>query len=107
MVKLDLNLPENYVPSDGEINNFVYLTCKYTVGWNMRDCDLAVCKMMAGPIQGSLGLSRLLEVTTEYLWDHICGEPSLISPKEFAEYMVPYFQEFYANSSPEQRSNTN
>ena len=45
---MNLNIPKDYKPSDGEINNLVYLTLKYTVGWSMRAADLAVMQMMAG-----------------------------------------------------------
>lgn len=104
---LELPVADDYVPSEGELNNFVYLTCKYTVGWGMRAADFAVCKMMAGDdIKGNEGLSRLLDVTTEYLWDHICGEPEEPTAEALYEHMRPILGEWYANSTVEDRANT-
>ena len=106
MVELDISLPEGYKPSEGEINNFVYLVCKYTVGWMMRGADLAVCQMMTGPIVGKQGLEKLLEQTTEYVWDHICGEPEEPTAEQLALHMKPVLEEWYSKSTPEERAVT-
>jgi len=104
MVELNVNVPEGYKPSDGEINNFVYLACKYTIGWAMRQVDLAVCKSMAGEIVGKEGLERLLDVTTEYVWDHLAGEPDEPSAEQLALHMKPLLEEWYSTSTPEGRA---
>lgn len=106
-----LNLPvdDNYSPSDGELNNFVYLCCKYTVGWGMRQADLAICLMLAGgkeAIKGNEGLSKLCDVTCEYLWDHICGEPEEPTAEKLFEHIKPILGEWYNKTTPEQRTNT-
>lgn len=104
---LQLPVPDDYTPSAGELNNFVYLICKYTVGWAMRAADLQVCLMMVGgPVKGNEGLSKLCDVTCEYLWDHICGEPEDASPEQFFEHVKPLLQEWYQKATPEERSNT-
>lgn len=120
---LELPINDDYIPSDGELNNFVYLTCKYTVQWPMRQTDLAVCLELAksrfgedvqagqtqpvGLIKGVEGLTRLLEVTCEYIWDHIAGEPDEFSPDDLFYHMKPILQEWYANTTIEERGNAN
>ncbi|KKM23991.1 hypothetical protein LCGC14_1609560 [marine sediment metagenome] len=109
MAKLTIDIPEDYEPSAGELDNFVYLVCKYTVNFPMRNCDLAVCTTMAstrGPIRGSAGLTRLLEVTCEYVWDHLAGEPDEKSPGDLVEHMVPILEEWYSKSTVEERAIT-
>lgn len=107
MPLLDLPIADDYRPSSGELDNFVYLICKYTVGWQMRQADLQVCLMMAGhTILGSEGLSKLCEVTCEYLWDHICGEPDDFTPQTLTEHIKPLLEYWYQNSTPEKRAIT-
>lgn len=106
-----LNLPvaDDYRPSDGELNNFVYLTCKYTVGWPMRNVDLAVCLTMAGgkeAIVGNVGLSSLCWETCNYLWDHVCGEPEDVSVERFFEHISVILKEWYTRTTPEERADT-
>jgi len=105
---LNIDVPDDYRPSDGEIDNIVYLICKYTVSWPMRPADLAVCKMMAGQqgLTGKEGIVHLVEVTCEYVWDHIAGEPDDTSPDDFFEHMKLMLEEWYKNSTPEERANT-
>ena len=104
---MELNLPENYQPSEGEINNIVYLCCKYTVGWPMRTADLAICNMMRDKtLTGQPAIENLLQVTTEYIWDHICGEPEEPSTEQLTTHMQPILQEWYNNTTPEQRATT-
>jgi hypothetical protein len=107
MQSLELPVADDYAPSNGELNNLVYLTCKYTVGWGMRQTDLAVCLMMAGgeeEIRGNKGLSNLCWVTCEYLWDHVAGEPTDINPEQLFDHIKPALQTWYENQTPEQRS---
>jgi hypothetical protein len=109
MAKLELQLPDDYTPSAGELNNFVYLTCKYTCGWQMRQCDLAVCLLMAGgaeAIKGPEGLTKLCEVTCEYLWDHVCGEPDDVDSEGFFNHVKTALQTWYATSTAEERAST-
>lgn len=108
---LELNLPEDYKLSDGEIDNIVYLTCKYTVQWPMRQVDLQVCKTMAGldktdPPTGSEAVEKLLRQTCEYLWDHVCGEPDEFDTDKLVEHMVPALNQWYSTTTPEERSKT-
>jgi hypothetical protein len=104
---MDLNLPEDYALTDGEIDNIVYLTCRYTVGWGMRSCDKSVCEMMLGNDKtGSKCVERLLQITCEYVWDHICGEPEDPSVEKFVAHMEPLIQEWWSNSTQEERSKT-
>jgi len=107
VVSLDLPVADDYVPSAGELNNLVYLICKYTVSWQMRATDLAICLSLAGKVVGNEGLSKLCSVTCDYVWDHICGEPDNASASEFFEHMKPILQGWYENTTPEQRSDTN
>jgi hypothetical protein len=106
---LELNLPDDYKPSAGELDNIVYLVCKYTIGWQMRQCDLAVCVMMAGgqdAIVGNAGLTKLVEVTCEYAWDHLSGEPNTFSPEQLFDHIKPALQGWYQNTDAEERAKT-
>lgn len=108
---LELNLPDDYKLSDGEIDNIVYLACKYAIGWPMRQADLHVCRMMAGfnnenPPTGQEAVEKLLETTCEYLWDHICGEPDEFNTGQLVEHMTPVLNDWYSNTTPEDRSKT-
>jgi len=106
---LELPIEDSYVPSAGELNNFVYLVCKYTVNWGMRACDLQVCLMMAGgaeEIKGNAGLTKLCEVTCEYLWDHVCGEPEEPTTDQLFDHIKEGLQAWYKNSTPEERAAT-
>ncbi len=106
---LELPVADDYVPSEGELDNFVYLCCKYGGNWGMRRTDLAICLLMAGgceSIVGNAGLTRLCEVTCEYLWDHICGEPEEVSPDDIFDHLKPLLKTFYEGTTVADRSNT-
>jgi hypothetical protein len=109
---LELPIADDYEPTPGELDNFVYLTSKYTVGWIPRAADHAVCLMMAGmmvggnKIVGNEGLTKLCEVTCEYLWDHICGEPEGLTAEDMFTLIKPMLQAWYNNSTPEERADT-
>lgn len=112
---LGLPIDDDYEPSAEELDNFVYLVSKYTVGWIARPVDLRICLIMVrgkdsdknnNPIRGNSGLSELCSATCEYLWDHICGKPDDFSPEDLFEHIKPHMREFYHNSTPEQRSQT-
>lgn len=105
--ELSLKLPEGYELSDGEVDNIVYLTCKYTIGWGMRACDKAVCDMMRDKkARGQEAVENLLEVATEYVWDHICGEPEEPSQEQLFDAMVPLLNEWFSKTTPEERAKT-
>jgi hypothetical protein len=104
MRKLEIVVPNDYTPSAGEVNNIVYLTCKHTCGWPMRMADLAVCTMMAGEMKGQEGLQKLFEVTIEYVWDHICGEPEETTTDDFAKHLGPILEEWFQKTTPEDRA---
>jgi hypothetical protein len=79
------------------------------VGWAMRQCDLAVCVALAGgkdAIVSDAGLSKLCEVTCEYLWDHVCGEPDVWTSEDLFEHIKPCLQNWYNTSTPEERAKT-
>ena len=103
---LELDLPSDYRPSAGELDNLVYLVCKYTCGWQMRAADKAVCLMMAGDVIGNAGISKLVEVACEYCWDHIMGEPEKPDADALFAHMKTIMQEWYKSSTVEERSNT-
>ena len=68
--------PATHIPTDGEMNNLCYLSMKYLIGWQMRGCDFAVVKMVAGRVSSMEELTdRFIPALAEYMWDHICGEP--------------------------------
>ena len=106
---LELPVADDYEPSAGELDNFVYLTSKYTVGWIPRSCDHAVCLMMAGgaeAIRGNAGLTKLAETTIEFVWDHVCGEPEEPNTEQLWDHIKPILQEWYNTSTPEERAVT-
>ena len=106
MRDLELKLADDYTPNSGELNNLVYLCCKYSTNWPMRQADLQVCLLMAGEIHGNAGISKLCEVTCEYIWDHICGEPEERSVDDFFNHMKEILQVWYEKTTVETRSCT-
>lgn len=99
-------LAADYELSDGEVDNIVYLVCKYTVGWQMRQCDKAVCQLMLGAVKGPEAVHRLVEATAEYVWDHICGEPDEPTAEQLYEHMAPVIAEWFGKTTPEERALT-
>lgn len=103
----DLPLASDYKLTDGEIDNIVYVVCKYTVGWQMRKADLQVCRSMLGDkLRGAEALHKLVQVTCEYVWDHIAGEPDNTSPEALYEHIAPAIAEWWKETTPEQRDST-
>lgn len=100
------DLPSDYKLTDGEIDNIVYLTCKYTANWPMRQADLAVCKALTGEGTGPQHLEKLVRTTCEYVWDHICGEPDETSPDDFYNHIAPLITNWFSNTTQEERTNT-
>ena len=104
---LELPIPDDYVPSAGELNNFVYLTCKYTVGWIARSCDhMILLDMAGGPenIRGNAGLTTLAKLACDYCWDHIAGEPDEYSSETLFNHIKPFLQEWFKNQTVEERA---
>jgi len=98
-------VPEDYVVSDNELNNLVYLICKYTVGWAMREADFFIVKSMVGSGAGPDFINKVIEMTTEMLWDHMCGEPDHFSPKDLQIHIVPVLKEWYSKTNRTDREN--
>lgn len=74
------NVPNDYRMTDNEINNVVYLISKYLFNWGMRECDLQICIIMSDlgtnpRPSGPDAIDRLVNATSEYLWDHVAREP--------------------------------
>ena len=108
--RLGLPIPDDYKPTFGELDNFVYLTLKYTVNWIMRQCDRDICIMMASgadAIVGDIGLSNLCHQACEYAWDHIAGEPDEFDSDKLFDHIRPILVRWYENSTPEDREQTN
>ena len=104
---MNLDIPGDYKVEEGEANNLVYLTLKYTVGWQMRAADFGVMLLMQnGQITGTQGIQKLVEDTCEYAWDHIAGEPDDTSTEQLIEHITPIIEEWYKGTTPEQRQNT-
>lgn len=103
---LGLPVAADYQPSDGELDNLVYLCLKYTVGWPMRQADKAVVLMMAGEVTGDEGISRVVEQACEYAWDHLAGEPDEFDADKLFDHIKPLLLEWYQNSTPEDRAKT-
>lgn len=103
----DLGLAVDYKPSEGELDNFLYLTFKYTINWGMRQADKAICLMLADDVVGQKGLERLLKVTAEYIWDHLMGEPPETKPEDLITHMEPLLEQWYAATTAEERADTN
>lgn len=101
-----IDLPADYRLSDGEVDNIVYLVCKYTVGWPMRQADKAVCQMMMGDVKGPEAVAKLVEVATEYVWDHICGEPDEPTQEQLFEHIAPVIADWFGKTTPAERAVT-
>lgn len=107
MRSLGLRIVDDYRPSDGELDNLVFLTLKYTIGWPMRQADKAVILQFAGDdLCGDAGISRVVEQACEYAWDHICGKPEDFDTDTLFDHIRPILNEWYDNSNVEQRSDT-
>ena len=106
---LGLPIPDNYKPSYGELDNVVYITCKYTINWPMRMADLAVVLSIAGGpdnIVGDKGISNLVSITTDYLYDHVMGKPKSPTSEQLFNHIQPMLFDWYENTTPEERANT-
>jgi hypothetical protein len=60
-----------HVPTSNEVDNICYLSMKYGIGWMMRQADLMVVTKMLG--DGDV--NQLQDILSEYMWDHLMGEP--------------------------------
>lgn len=60
---------ETHQPTPNELNNLLYLSCKY-IGFPMRNCDLSIVNSMSGGT-----LEGFKSAAAEYIWDHLMGEP--------------------------------
>lgn len=107
--EIEVSVPNDYKMSEGEKNNLVYLVCKYTVGWGMRSCDFVACCLMAaqGPQTGVEAIKNLTRVSCEYVWDHISGKPDNFTPEMLYAHMAEYMNEWYSDSTPEERADIN
>ena len=104
---LGLPIAADYKPSEGELDNLIYLTIKYTTRRNMRACDKSICLMMAGSsLVGDVGISTLIETTCEYAWDHLAGEPGDVSTQDFFDHIKPMLLKWYSTTTPEERAIT-
>ena len=104
--KLNIEIPDDYKPSDGELDNLVYLALKYGANWQMRGCDKQVVLVMCENTIGSVGISKVLETACEYAWDHILGEPDEGTPEDMYNHLKPLIEEWYSKSTVEERANT-
>ena len=104
----DLGIPvaDDYKPNPGELDNIVYLVCRYTANWTMRQTDLIVCLQLAGEVVGNAGISKLVKVACEYVWDHICGKPSSPTVDQMLPNMKALFCSWYNTTTIEERNDT-
>jgi hypothetical protein len=102
-----INIDQSHTLTDGEIDNIVYLCCKYGVGWDMRGADLAVIKMMSGtPLIGPAGMAKLLDETAAYLWDHIMGEPDDPTQAQVRQALEQIIETWWNQTPEAERSKT-
>jgi hypothetical protein len=105
-IRLVNEVPDDYEVTPGEIDNIVYLTCRYTVGWPYRAVDLAIIQLMTPPGRGTEYINRLVINTCEYLWDHVCGEPDEFSSEDLVRHIIPLLHEWYTSTTPNLRQDT-
>jgi hypothetical protein len=98
------NLPEGYEPTDGELNNLVYLILKYTAGWAMREVDFQVMLTMVAEESGIEKIGKIIDNTCEYAWDHILGEPDEFTPEQMKLHVMPGLVTWYGTTTREQRA---
>lgn len=104
-IEIRVVLPADYELQPAEINNLVYLTCKYGAGWPMRGADLAlVLAMRDVELRGEAAVRNTIRVTCEYLWDHILGEPARPSVSGLYRKIAPLVTQWYGRTTSEQRS---
>lgn len=83
--------------TDNEINNLVYLCLKYIAGFPMRTCDFQLILAMHNSSKGGVGDERdnLASALSDYIWDHLLGEPDEPSSEEIKSAVVEIFGEFF------------
>lgn len=103
---MNIDLPDDYKLTAGEIDNIVYLICKYTVQWPARSVDIHIMSMMLGEARGKDAVETLVQNTCEYVWDHICGEPDEPTTEMLVEHIKPMIEEWFSKTTQEERSVT-
>ena len=53
-----------------------------------------------------LGIDKLVRESCEYAWDHLAGEPDDFSVDDLYEHVKEGFENWYASSTPEERTST-
>jgi hypothetical protein len=99
-------LPDDYEPTDGELDNIIYLIMKYSVGWMMRQADKFSVLLMSEKEKGPDKIKSVIDNTAEYSWDHIAGEPDEFKPKDIVEHAMPYLSDWFNGTTQEERSDT-
>jgi hypothetical protein len=80
-------------PTDGELNNYIYLSLGYVLAWKMRHADFQVIMKLGGRPETVDQMGPLTKAMGEYAWDHLMGEPDEFQPKDL-EYAFEAMLEF-------------
>ena len=104
------HLPSDYIMSDGEMDNLIYLTLKHGCDSPMRQTDKAVVLRMFAQQEkakvGSDGIANLIMEAAVYGWDQILGKPDDPMPLTIARSMWPRIVWSFKHLTREQRSDT-
>lgn len=80
--------------TDNEINNLVYLCLKYVVvGFPMRDCDFQCILMIYNSV--GEGRDKLSNIISDFIWDHVLGEPDEPSLDKIKSLVTEIFNGFF------------
>ena len=60
--------------------------------------------LVADGIVGDVGVSRLVSVVCDYVWDHICGEPDDLSVEQLYDFAQKFLFQWFEETTQEQRS---
>jgi hypothetical protein len=104
------HLPSDYLMSDGEMDNLIYLTLKHGCHSFMRPTDKAVVLRMFAQQKkakvGADGIANLIMEAAVYGWEHMLGKPNDPLPLTIASSMWPRIVWSFKHFTREQRSDT-
>lgn len=105
--KMELQVPNDHKPTEGELNNICYLSMRYLLNWTMRVVDYEIIRMMSGEVNTLEEIdTKLIPPLAQYTWDHLMGEPDEPS-QEQVEEACKQFKIMLYSTDEKTRNDTN